>query len=69
MVLHIIMMEESTVPLSSCIAEAVVPRKPLKMVMRPAMIEAANAAVGFGCVLVANSYLTYGMRAKSIKRL
>ena len=61
-------MEVNVGSVISCSGEDVSRNAP-SMVTSPAIIEAANAAVGFGCVLVANSYLTYGMRAKSIKRL
>ena len=42
----------------SCSGEDVSRNAP-SMVTSPAIIEAANAAVGFGCVLVANSYLIH----------
>jgi hypothetical protein len=41
----------------SCNGEEVT-RNPVSMVTSPAITDAAKAAVGFGCVLVANSYLT-----------
>ena len=41
----------------SCSGEAVSRNAP-SIVTRPAIIEAANAAVGFGWLLVAKSYLT-----------
>jgi len=42
----------------SCNGEEVT-RNPVSIVTSPAITEAAKAAVGFGCVLVANSYLTH----------
>jgi hypothetical protein len=51
----------------SCSGEDVSRNAP-SMVTSPAIIEAANAAVGFGCVLVAKSYLTLMPRVPNLSR-
>ncbi len=51
----------------SCNGEEVT-RNPVSMVTSPAITDAAKAAVGFGCVLVAKSYLTHMARAPNLSR-